>query len=96
MELVGIGLKILSFTFLDYFRESLCLTILRDSLGILRQTLVVFALVTLDGFSFLSHFPSLPAKYTRYGHLSILTGYLETSTTPFTARIDSILQFWLM
>jgi hypothetical protein len=82
MKLASVGLKILPFTFFDQVQESLCLAILRDSLGIPLQTLVVFALVTLDCLSFFSHFPSLPDKYLRYGYLSVLTGYLETSTTP--------------
>jgi hypothetical protein len=62
MKFIGIGLKILLFTFFDYFGKPLRLAILRDSLGISRQTLVVFALVTLDCFSFFSHLPSL-AKF---------------------------------
>jgi hypothetical protein len=82
MELASVGLKILPFTFFDYFRESLRLAILRDSLGIPLQTLVVFALVTLNCFSFLSHFPSLSDKYIRYGHCGVLTGYVKTSTIP--------------
>jgi hypothetical protein len=83
VELASVGLKILPFTFFDYFRESLCLAIVRDPLGIPLQTLVIFALVTLDCFSFFSHFPPYQINlYTRYGYLSVLTGYAETSTIP--------------
>jgi len=56
MELSSVGLKISPFTFLYDFREFLRLAILGHSMGIPLQTFVVFALVTLDCFSFLSHF----------------------------------------
>jgi hypothetical protein len=62
MELASVWFKVLPFTFFDYFREFSRLAILRDSLRIPRQTLVVFALVTLDCFSFFGHFLSFPDK----------------------------------
>jgi hypothetical protein len=55
MESVIVGLEILPFAFLDHVQKLPSLAILRDSLRIPLQTLVIFALVTLDYLSFLGH-----------------------------------------
>ena len=86
MELVGVGLKILSLTFFDYCREFLCLAIVRDPLGIPLQTLVVFALVTLDCPGFFGHFSSL--QINRYDMVIALLTSLSQKLSAFLANVN--------
>jgi hypothetical protein len=87
MKLFGVGLKILPFTFFDYFQESLRLAILRDSLRIPRQTLVVFALVTLDCLKVFGHFSSL--QINRYDMVIALLTPLSQKLSAFLANVNS-------